>query len=125
MAKDLVMTAEEVFAIVATYMNDTNVEFVKRSYKMAEHAHREQFRKSGEPYIIHPIQVAGILSQLQMDPATVAAGFLHDVVEDTDVSRDVIVKEFNEEVAMLVEGVTKLSKIKFMSKEEQQAEVGS
>lgn len=122
MAKDLVMTAEEVFAIVATYMNDTNVEFVKRSYKMAEHAHREQFRKSGEPYIIHPIQVAGILSQLQMDPATVAAGFLHDVVEDTDVSRDVIVKEFNEEVAMLVEGVTKLSKIKFMSKEEQQAE---
>jgi len=122
MAKDLVMTAEEVFAIVATYMNDTNVEFVKRSYKMAEHAHREQFRKSGEPYIIHPIQVAGILSQLQMDPATVAAGFLHDVVEDTDVSREVIVKEFNEEVAMLVEGVTKLSKIKFMSKEEQQAE---
>lgn len=122
MAKDLVMTAEEVFAIVATYMNDTNVEFVKKSYKMAEHAHREQFRKSGEPYIIHPIQVAGILSQLQMDPATVAAGFLHDVVEDTDVSREVIVKEFNEEVAMLVEGVTKLSKIKFMSKEEQQAE---
>lgn len=122
MAKDLVMTAEEVFAIVATYMNDTNVEFVKKSYKMAEYAHREQFRKSGEPYIIHPIQVAGILSQLQMDPATVAAGFLHDVVEDTEVTRDVIVKEFNEEVAMLVEGVTKLSKIKFMSKEEQQAE---
>ncbi|MFX3674485.1 MAG: bifunctional (p)ppGpp synthetase/guanosine-3',5'-bis(diphosphate) 3'-pyrophosphohydrolase [Paenisporosarcina sp.] len=122
MAKDQVMTAEEVFAIVATYMNDKNVEFVKKSYKMAEYAHREQFRKSGEPYIIHPIQVAGILSQLQMDPATVAAGFLHDVVEDTEVSREGIVKEFNEEVAMLVEGVTKLSKIKFMSKEEQQAE---
>lgn len=122
MAKDQVMTAEEVFAIVATYMNDKNVEFVKKSYKMAEYAHREQFRKSGEPYIIHPIQVAGILSQLQMDPATVAAGFLHDVVEDTEVSREGIVEEFNEEVAMLVEGVTKLSKIKFMSKEEQQAE---
>jgi len=122
MAKDQVMTAEEVFAIVATYMNDKNVEFVKKSYRMAEYAHREQFRKSGEPYIIHPIQVAGILSQLQMDPATVAAGFLHDVVEDTEVSREGIVEEFNEEVAMLVEGVTKLSKIKFMSKEEQQAE---
>ena len=122
MAKDQVMTAEEVFAIVATYMNDNNVEFVKKSYKIAEYAHREQFRKSGEPYIIHPIQVAGILAQLQMDPATVAAGFLHDVVEDTEVTREVIVHEFNEEVAMLVEGVTKLSKIKYMSKEEQQAE---
>lgn len=122
MAKDQVMTAEEVFAIVATYMNDKNVEFVKKSYKMAEYAHREQFRKSGEPYIIHPIQVAGILSQLEMDPATVAAGFLHDVVEDTEITREVLVKEFNEEVAMLVDGVTKLSKIKYMSKEEQQAE---
>lgn len=122
MAKDQVFTAEEVFAIVATYMNDKNVKFVEKSYEMAEYAHREQFRKSGEPYIIHPIQVAGILAQLQMDPATVAAGFLHDVVEDTDVHREDIVREFSEEVAMLVEGVTKLSKIKFMSKEEQQAE---
>jgi GTP diphosphokinase / guanosine-3',5'-bis(diphosphate) 3'-diphosphatase len=122
MAKDQVFTAEEVFAIVATYMNDKNVNFVKKSYEMAEYAHREQFRKSGEPYIIHPIQVAGILAQLQMDPATVAAGFLHDVVEDTDINREDIVREFSEEVAMLVEGVTKLSKIKFMSKEEQQAE---
>ncbi|MCZ8536136.1 MULTISPECIES: RelA/SpoT family protein [Paenisporosarcina] len=122
MAKDQIFTAEEVFAIVATYMNDKNVKFVQKSYEMAEYAHREQFRKSGEPYIIHPIQVAGILAQLQMDPATVAAGFLHDVVEDTDIHRDDIVREFSEEVAMLVEGVTKLSKIKFMSKEEQQAE---
>ncbi|PUB12279.1 bifunctional (p)ppGpp synthetase/guanosine-3',5'-bis(diphosphate) 3'-pyrophosphohydrolase [Paenisporosarcina sp. OV554] len=122
MAKDQVFTAEEVFAIVATYMNDKNVNFVKKSYEMAEYAHREQFRKSGEPYIIHPIQVAGILAQLQMDPATVAAGFLHDVVEDTDIHREDIVREFSEEVAMLVEGVTKLSKINFMSKEEQQAE---
>ncbi|HSO57078.1 MAG TPA: bifunctional (p)ppGpp synthetase/guanosine-3',5'-bis(diphosphate) 3'-pyrophosphohydrolase, partial [Paenisporosarcina sp.] len=71
MAKDQVFTAEEVFAIVATYMNDKNVKFVEKSYETAEYAHREQFRKSGEPYIIHPIQVAGILAQLQMDPATV------------------------------------------------------
>ncbi|WP_017381616.1 RelA/SpoT family protein [Paenisporosarcina sp. TG-14] len=122
MAKDQVFTAEEVFSLVATYMNDNHVEFVKKSYEMAEYAHREQFRKSGEPYIIHPIQVAGILAQLQMDPETVAGGFLHDVVEDTDIHREDIVREFSEEVALLVEGVTKLSKIKFMSKEEQQAE---
>ena len=122
MAKDQVFTVEEVFAIVATYMNDNNVNFVKKSYETAECAHREQFRKSGEPYIIHPIQVAGILAELQMDPATVAAGFLHDVVEDTDIHREDIVREFSEEVAMLVEGVTKLSKIKLMSKEELQAE---
>ncbi|WP_019413719.1 bifunctional (p)ppGpp synthetase/guanosine-3',5'-bis(diphosphate) 3'-pyrophosphohydrolase [Paenisporosarcina sp. TG20] len=122
MAKDQIFTAEEVFSIVATYMNDNHVEFVKKSYAMAEYAHREQFRKSGEPYIIHPIQVAGILAELQMDPETVAGGFLHDVVEDTDIHREDIVREFSEEVALLVEGVTKLSKIKFMSKEEQQAE---
>ncbi|AYC29721.1 RelA/SpoT family protein [Paenisporosarcina cavernae] len=122
MAKDQIMTAEDVFALVSTYMNEENVEVIKKAYEMAEFAHREQFRKSGEPYIIHPVQVAGILAELQMDPATVAAGFLHDVVEDTEVTREKLVEEFNEEVAMLVEGVTKLSKIKYMSKEEQQAE---
>lgn len=122
MAKEQIRTAEEVFNITANYMNDNNVEFVKRAYKLAEHAHRNQFRNSGEPYIIHPIQVAGILADLQMDPETVAAGFLHDVIEDTEYTREDIVKEFSEEVAMLVEGVTKLGKIKYMSKEEQQAE---
>lgn len=122
MAKEQVRTAEEVFAITATYMNETNVRFVEKAYKLAEHAHRNQFRNSGEPYIIHPIQVAGILADLQMDPETVAAGFLHDVIEDTEYTREDLVKEFSEEVAMLVEGVTKLGKIKYMSKEEQQAE---
>ena len=68
---------------------------------MAKEAHKEQFRSSGEPYIIHPVQVAGILADLQMDPETVAAGFLHDVVEDTAVTREDLVREFSEEVAML------------------------
>lgn len=122
MAKEQVRTAEEVFELTAGYMNEENVQFVEKAYKLAEHAHRNQFRNSGEPYIIHPIQVAGILADLQMDPETVAAGFLHDVVEDTEFTRDDLVNEFNEEVAMLVEGVTKLGKIKYMSKEEQQAE---
>ncbi|MDN7240385.1 bifunctional (p)ppGpp synthetase/guanosine-3',5'-bis(diphosphate) 3'-pyrophosphohydrolase [Planococcus sp. N028] len=122
MAKDQVRTAEDVFQMVASYMNADHVEMIKRAYEVALEAHDGQFRKSGEPYIVHPVQVAGILADLQMDPATVAAGFLHDVVEDTHVSREDIVRDFNEEVALLVDGVTKLSKIKYMSKEEQQAE---
>lgn len=122
MAKDQVKTAEDVFDIVASYMNEENVEMIRRAYQVAYDAHMGQFRKSGEPYIVHPVQVAGILAELEMDPATVAAGFLHDVVEDTPVSREDIVRDFDEEVALLVDGVTKLSKIKYMSKEEQQAE---
>lgn len=122
MAKDQVRTVEDVFEMVASYMNAEHVGTIKKAYQLAYEAHDGQFRKSGEPYIVHPVQVAGILAELQMDPATVAAGFLHDVVEDTDVSREDIVREFDEEVALLVDGVTKLSKIKYMSKEEQQAE---
>ncbi|OCS94661.1 RelA/SpoT family protein [Caryophanon latum] len=122
MAKEHIMTPEEVFGMVETYMNEKNVAFVKRAYDVAREAHIEQFRSSGEPYIIHPVQVAGILAELQMDPETVAAGFLHDVVEDTDVTREDIVEQFNEDVALLVDGVTKLEKIKYMSKEAQQAE---
>ncbi len=83
---------------------------------------RDSIRSSGEAYILHPVQVAGILAELQMDPSTVAAGFLHDVVEDTDISREDIIRDFGEEVAMLVDGVTKLEKLKYKSKEEKQAE---
>ncbi|EGA89129.1 GTP pyrophosphokinase [Planococcus donghaensis MPA1U2] len=122
MSKDQVRTAEDVFEMVASYMNADHVQTIKKAYQVAYDAHMGQFRKSGEPYIVHPVQVAGILADLQMDPATVAAGFLHDVVEDTEVSREDIVHDFDEEVAMLVDGVTKLSKIKYLSKEEQQAE---
>ncbi|MHC0035793.1 RelA/SpoT family protein [Pseudoneobacillus sp. C159] len=122
MANDNVLTAEQVIDLTKKYLNDENVEIVRKAYDFAQHAHREQFRKSGEPYIIHPIQVAGILADLEMDPATVAAGFLHDVVEDTHVSLKDIKEAFNDEVAMLVDGVTKLGKIKYKSHEEQQAE---
>ncbi|MDP4105391.1 MAG: bifunctional (p)ppGpp synthetase/guanosine-3',5'-bis(diphosphate) 3'-pyrophosphohydrolase [Bacillota bacterium] len=122
MANDQMLTAEQVIDKTRAYLNDENVELVKRAYEYAKHAHREQYRKSGEPYIIHPIQVAGILADLEMDPATVAAGFLHDVVEDTSVTLKDLESVFNEEVAMLVDGVTKLGKIKYKSHEEQQAE---
>ncbi|MEH7123995.1 bifunctional (p)ppGpp synthetase/guanosine-3',5'-bis(diphosphate) 3'-pyrophosphohydrolase [Bacillus sp. JJ1773] len=122
MANDHVLTAEQVIDRTKVYLNDEHVALVEKAYEYARHAHREQYRKSGEPYIIHPIQVAGILADLEMDPSTVAAGFLHDVVEDTEVTLADIKAAFNEEVAMLVDGVTKLGKIKYKSKEEQQAE---
>ena len=122
MANDQVLTAEQVIDKTREYLNEEHVALVKKAYEYAKHAHREQYRKSGEPYIIHPIQVAGILADLEMDPATVAAGFLHDVVEDTNVSLQDIEENFNAEVAMLVDGVTKLGKIKYKSHEEQQAE---
>ncbi|WHY76311.1 bifunctional (p)ppGpp synthetase/guanosine-3',5'-bis(diphosphate) 3'-pyrophosphohydrolase [Neobacillus sp. WH10] len=122
MANDQVLTADQVIDKTRNYLNEEHVELVKKAYEYAKHAHREQYRKSGEPYIIHPIQVAGILADLEMDPATVAAGFLHDVVEDTSVSLKDIEEAFNDEVAMLVDGVTKLGKIKYKSHEEQQAE---
>ncbi|MGE6629110.1 RelA/SpoT family protein [Bacillus sp. NPDC077027] len=122
MANEQVLTAQQVIDKAREYLSAEHIQFIERAYEYAEDAHREQYRKSGEPYIIHPIQVAGILVDLEMDPSTIAGGFLHDVVEDTDVTLDDLKEHFNEEVAMLVDGVTKLGKIKYKSQEEQQAE---
>ena len=122
MANEQVLTAEQVIDDARRYLKEDDIAFLQKAYDFAKNAHAEQYRKSGEPYIIHPIQVAGILVDLDLDPSTIAAGFLHDVVEDTDVTLEEIKKAFNAEVAMLVDGVTKLGKIKYKSKEEQQAE---
>ena len=122
MAKRTNYTAQEVIALCLTYMNSDHVKFVNKAYEYARNAHDGQMRKSGEEYIVHPIQVAGILAEIHMDPVTVAAGFLHDVVEDTDNTYEDIKKEFTEEVADLVDGVSKLGKFKFTSKREHQAE---
>ncbi|MED5048748.1 GTP diphosphokinase [Bacillus siamensis] len=122
MANEQVLTAEQVIDKARTYLPEEQIAFVEKAYLYAQNAHREQYRKSGEPYIIHPIQVAGILVDLEMDPSTISGGFLHDVVEDTDVTLDDLKEAFSEEVAMLVDGVTKLGKIKYKSQEEQQAE---
>ena len=122
MAKDDIITIENIIEKTREYLPEEDIAFIRRAYGFAEKAHAEQFRKSGEPYIIHPVQVAGILVDLQMDPETIAGGFLHDVVEDTDINLEDIEEAFNHEVAMLVDGVTKLGKIKYKSKEEQQAE---
>lgn len=122
MGKNQDLTAQEVIQLCQGYMSESSVQFVQKSLDYAMEAHKDQMRLSGEPYIIHPIQVAGILAQLKMDPDTVATGFLHDVVEDTPITLEEIAEEFSPTIAFLVDGVTKLGKVKFQSKEEQLAE---
>ncbi len=113
---------EEFFDRVNKYLTEDQVAFVRKAYELAAEAHAVQRRKSGEPYIIHPIGVASILAQLQMDDKTLAAAFLHDVVEDTDYTLDDIKERFGVVVANLVDGVTKLGKIEYISKEDRQIE---
>jgi GTP diphosphokinase / guanosine-3',5'-bis(diphosphate) 3'-diphosphatase len=114
--------ADAALALAKTYLPPQDVELLQNAYDVARKAHESQFRKSGVPYIMHPIAVAEILLNMQMDAVTVAAAFLHDVVEDTEVSMDEIKKQFGQEIALLVDGVTKLGRIRYKSKEEQQAE---
>lgn len=122
MSKNKNYTADDVLNLCKEYMNEQHIAFIEKAIDFATFAHKEQIRKSGEAYIVHPIQVAGILAELKLDPDTIATGFLHDVVEDTGFSIDDIEYEFGKDVAFLVEGVTKLGKIKFKSHVEQQAE---
>ncbi|MDX6350651.1 MAG: diphosphokinase / guanosine-3,5-bis(diphosphate) 3-diphosphatase, partial [Streptomyces sp.] len=86
---------------------------IERAYQVAERWHRGQKRKSGDPYITHPLAVTTILAELGMDPATLMAGLLHDTVEDTEYGLDALRRDFGDQVALLVDGVTKLDKVKF------------
>lgn len=113
---------EEVIAEMKKYDPKGNFDLIRLGYAYAHKAHQGQKRKSGEDYIIHPLGVARILAELQLDAITITAGLLHDVVEDTEIELEEIKREFGEEVALLVDGVTKLSRIEFKSKEEQQVE---
>ncbi len=112
----------ELRSLISDNFNDEQKDLIDRAYKLAEAAHNGQLRKSGQPYIIHPLSVAIILAQMGMDVASLAAALLHDVVEDTDVSKEDIIKAFGDEIALLVDGVTKLGKVSLSNKEEQQAE---
>lgn len=116
------MTLEDLINEVLSYYPSADIALIKEAYNYASRAHEGQKRKSGEDYIVHPLAVAFILAQLQLDVITIVAGLLHDVVEDTETTLEDLQDTFGHEVALLVDGVTKLSRIEYKSKEEQQVE---
>src|SRR3982074_1140495 len=99
-----------------------DLELIRKAYEFSQKHHAGQSRASGQPYLVHPLEVALVLAEMKMDPVAIAAGLLHDSVEDTSVTVVDIRKEFGEQVAHIVEGVTKISAIDFATREEQQAE---
>ncbi|MGB7858974.1 MAG: HD domain-containing protein, partial [Acidimicrobiia bacterium] len=100
---------------------DGDVELLRRAYDVAEHAHAGQIRKTGDPYITHPLAVAHMLATYGLDQETVAAAFLHDTVEDTDVTLTQLEREFGLEIATLIDGVTKLDRVRYSNREQAQA----
>jgi len=120
--EDFTATLEELFHQIKGYNPKADFSVIKDAYDYAESAHREQKRFSGEPFIVHPLEVAKILAGLELDQETIVAGLLHDVVEDTGVTLEEIKVRFGNEISLLVDGATKLSRIEYKSKEEQQAE---
>ena len=113
---------ENLVAEIKSYTENPNLDLVYKAYDYAKKAHQEQKRISGEPYIVHPLAAARIMAELELDVISIAASILHDVVEDTEITKEDIAEEFGDEIALLVNGVTKLSRIDFKSREEQQAE---
>ncbi len=114
---------QELIQSVVRYHPSTDISMIEKAFRVAMEAHKDQFRKSGEPYIIHPICVAIILAELELDKESIVAGLLHDVVEDTPISTEDVAKLFGEEVALLVDGVTKLGQLSYSAdKVDEQAE---
>jgi GTP pyrophosphokinase len=107
---------------LAAYLKPADLDRIEEAYRFSDAAHQGQFRQSGEPYISHPVAVAGILSEWQLDAQTLSAALLHDVMEDTHVSKDELASRFGKPVADLVDGVSKLDRIEFQSAQEAQAE---
>ncbi len=116
------MGLNKLLAEIESYTEEPNLELVKKAYYFAKDAHKGQYRISGEPFVSHPIEVAMIMSELELDVISIVGALLHDVVEDTEVTTEELREEFGPEVELLVNGVTKLSKIDFKSREEHQAE---
>ena len=114
---------EELLELTGTYIHkQESIDLITRAYNRAYELHNGQFRKSGEPYIIHPLNVACILASLHAGPSTICAGLLHDVVEDTPITKEELEKEFGSEIAEIVDGVTKVGQLKFASLEQKQVE---
>ena len=118
----MMLTIDSVVTAVEQYHPQADTDLIRRAYLFAAEAHKHQKRKSGIPYISHPLEVASILTELQMDAMTIASALLHDTIEDTDAGEEQIALDFSPDVAALVSGVTKLSKLEFFSQEERQAE---
>jgi guanosine-3',5'-bis(diphosphate) 3'-pyrophosphohydrolase len=116
------LTIDEFAQELTSYLPQDKINLVRRAYYYAEQAHEGQRRRSGEPYVIHPLEVAQILSQIRMDHQSLMAAMLHDVIEDTEVPKVALLEQFGEEVTEIVDGVSKLTQIHFESKEQAQAE---
>jgi len=113
---------DELLIRIQDYFPQNEIELLRQAFEFSEAAHKGQIRRSGEPYIYHPLGVAAILADLRLDYATVATGLLHDTVEDTSVSLEDITKKFGQEIAQLVDGVTKISRMNFRHTHEKQGE---
>ena len=116
------LSLEQLCAKVEAYAPTTDLDPLRDAYRFSEKAHQDQVRKSGEPYFSHPVEVAAILADMHLDVVCVSVGLLHDVVEDTLTTGERIRKLFGEDIANLVDGVTKMSQIQFSSKKEKQVE---
>src|SRR5687768_12343088 len=115
-------TVSDLERLTRSYLPQNEVTSIRRAYEFGSKAHEGQHRKSGEPYIHHPLEVARILSDMHMDYQTLSAAILHDVIEDTDTAKAEISKQFGKEIAELVDGVSKLTLIEFDSRAEAQAQ---
>ena len=122
MTKAPIATIDTICKAIQGYYPDANLEIVRKAHEFAEKAHGAQKRSSGDPYIIHPTEVAQILADMRLDLSSICAAFLHDTVEDTATKLEDIEREFSKDIAILVDGVTKLNKMTFRTTEEKQAE---
>lgn len=117
MAQNLI-TYQDLMTQISSYLKQKkNIDIISKAYKLAEKMHKGQFRKSGDPYIQHPLEVAYLLASLHASPETVCAGLLHDVLEDTTFSEEDMIREFGKDITSIVDGVTKISQLKYMTKE--------
>src|SRR5512147_1098963 len=122
MVYETVTDIDQLLARLRSYQPDADLGMIRKAYAFSAKAHQGQTRRSGEPYVQHPVAVAGVLALLKTDVAAVVAGLLHDTLEDTVATADELEREFGKEVVHLVDGVTKIGKITFRSSEEKQAE---